>query len=87
MRKIIPLCFRSKERAGVQKKGIKMNSSESNSIKSLSDFYIAFCGLTIRELEKAILNTDDLDERGFYRKILNLKLQTEQEKIVGERLV
>lgn len=64
-----------------------MNSSESNSIKSLSDFYIAFCGLTIRELEKAILNTDDLDERGFYRKILNLKLQTEQEKIVGERLV
>lgn len=64
-----------------------MNSSESNSIKSLSDFYIAFCSLTIRELEKAILNTDDLDERGFYRKILNLKLQTEQEKIVGERLV
>ncbi len=64
-----------------------MNNSEINSGKSLSDFYIAFCNLTIRELETAILNTDNLDERGFYRKILNLKLQTEQEKIVGERLV
>lgn len=64
-----------------------MNSSECNSIKSLGDFYSAFCSLTIRELETAILNTDNLDERGFYRKILNLKLQTEQEKIVGERLI
>ena len=64
-----------------------MNSSECNPIKSLGDFYNAFCSLTIRELETAILNTDNLDERGFYRKILNLKLQTEQEKIVGERLI
>ncbi len=64
-----------------------MNNSENNSIKALGDFYSAFCSLTIRELESAILNATDLDERGFYRKILNLKLQTEQEKIVGERLV
>ena len=64
-----------------------MNNSENNSIKALGDFYSAFCDFTIRELEAAILNTDNLDERGFYRKILNLKLQTEQEKIVGERLV
>ena len=64
-----------------------MNGSEHSSIRSLGDFYSAFCGFTIRELETAILNADDLDERGFYRKILNLKLQTEQEKIVGERLI
>ncbi len=64
-----------------------MNDSENNSLKALVDFYGAFCNLTVRELEAAILGAEDLDERGFYRKILNLKLQTEQEKIVGERLV
>ena len=54
---------------------------------SLLDLYSIFRSITIGELEKAILNTEDPDERGFYRKILNLKLQTEQEKIVGERLI
>lgn len=53
----------------------------------LSELYSIFCNLTIKELEGAILSATDLDEKGFYRKILNLKLQTEQEKIVGERLV
>ncbi len=54
---------------------------------SVRDIYGVFCNATIRELENAILQTTDSDERAFYRKLLNLKLQTKQEKIVGERLV
>ena len=53
----------------------------------LRDFYGVFCRATIRELENAIISATDTDEKAFYRKLLNLKLQTEQEKIVGERLV
>ena len=53
----------------------------------LSDFYGLFCTATIRELQEAILAAVETEERAFYRKLLNLKLQTEQEKIVGERLV
>lgn len=54
---------------------------------NVRDIYGVFCNATIRELENAILQTSDSDERAFYRKLLNLKLQTKQEKIVGERLV
>ena len=64
-----------------------MSSTDNIKKTALSDFYSTFCALTLRELEEAIINAADSDERGFYRKILNLKLQTEQEKIVGERLV
>ena len=53
----------------------------------LGDFYGLFCKVTIRELQEAILSAVETEERAFYRKLLNLKLQTEQEKIVGERLV
>lgn len=53
----------------------------------LRDFYGIFCTATIKELQNAIIEAGDTDEKAFYRKLLNLKLQTEQEKIVGERLV
>lgn len=53
----------------------------------LRDFYGVFCNATIKELQNAIIEAGDTDEKAFYRKLLNLKLQTEQEKIVGERLV
>ena len=53
----------------------------------LRAFYGVFCSATIKDLENAILATADTEERAFYRKLLNLKLQTEQERIVGERLV
>ena len=53
----------------------------------LGDLYGIFCAATIKELENAILAATDTDEKAFYRKLLNHKLQAEQEKIVGERLV
>ena len=69
-----------------------MMNDESNIIADtplpdLSDFYGAFCAATINRLQDAILSASDTEERAFYRKLLNLKLQMEQEKIVGERLV
>lgn len=63
-----------------------MDNSVSNTEK-LRNFYGVFCEITIKELENAILSAEDTEEKAFYRKLLNLKLQTEQEKIVGERLV
>ena len=54
---------------------------------NVRDIYDVFRNATIRELENAMPQTNDSDERAFYRKLLNLKLQTQQEKIVGERLV
>ena len=60
---------------------------ESRRSAELRGFYSAFCSATIKELQNAIIEAGDTDEKAFYRKLLNLKLQTEQEKIVGERLV
>lgn len=53
----------------------------------VKDMYEVFCKATIKDLENALLMTKNPEERAFYRKMLNLKLQTEQEKVVGERLV
>lgn len=63
------------------------NACDGRPRAELRDFYGVFCSSTIRELENAIIAASDTDEKAFYRKLLNLKLQTEQEKIVGERLV
>lgn len=61
--------------------------SPSTSREGIRMLYGVFCDITINELEEAILSAHDTEERAFYRKLLNLKLQTEQERIVGERLV
>ncbi len=53
----------------------------------VKDMYGVFCKATIKDLENALLMTKNPEERAFYRKMLNLKLQTEQEKVVGERLI
>ena len=65
----------------------EIKSEQYTPTAKLSDFYGVFCTATIRELQEAILAAVETEERAFYRKLLNLKLQTEQEKIVGERLV
>lgn len=54
-------------------------------ILSIRELYGVFCSATLKELENAIISTDDNDERSFYRTLLNLKLQTEQEKIIGDK--
>ena len=66
---------------------VQVDAQEAPPRAELRDFYNVFCSATIKELQNAIIAAIDTDEKAFYRKLLNLKLQTEQEKIVGERLV
>ena len=72
---------------GAEEMTVGSNASDDRPCAELRDFYGVFCSATIRELQNAIIAASDTDEKAFYRKLLNLKLQTEQEKIVGERLV
>ncbi|MBR2461283.1 MAG: hypothetical protein IKB34_08670 [Clostridia bacterium] len=62
-------------------------NEKNRECNNIRDIYGVFCRATIKELEDALLAAKDTEERAFYRKLLNLKLQTEQEKVVGERLV
>ncbi len=64
-----------------------MDTNKKNNAQEVRDMYGVFCRATIKELENALLTTKNPEERAFYRKMLNLKLQTEQEKVVGERLI
>ena len=53
----------------------------------LSEMYALFSGLSITELENALLVTSDRNEKIFYRTLLNLKLQIDQEKIINQTLL
>ena len=41
----------------------------------------------LQELERCLLQGSTREEKIFYRKLLNLKLQLEQEKVIGELLL
>ena len=43
--------------------------------------------LSFEELEQLLIATKTREERSFYRSLLNLKLQIEQEKVIGEVLL
>lgn len=51
------------------------------------NLYEEFQRHSFKELEKLLLNSETREEKAFYRALLNLKLQIEQEKIVGEILI
>ena len=51
------------------------------------DFYEEFKRATAHDLEDRLLAADSREEKIFYRKLLNLKLQLEQEKVIGELLL
>lgn len=51
------------------------------------DFYEAFKRATAHDLEERLLAAESREEKIFYRKLLNLKLQLEQEKVIGELLL
>jgi hypothetical protein len=53
----------------------------------LSEMYALFSELSITELENALLVTADRSEKIFYRTLLNLKLQIDQEKIINQTLL
>lgn len=49
--------------------------------------YERFSSLSFEEIEAQLMKAESREERAFYRTILNLKLQIEQEKVIGEVLV
>ncbi len=51
------------------------------------ELYQLFSKTSTQELEQLLLSSPTRNEKVFYRKLLNLKLQLEQEKIIGELLL
>ena len=51
------------------------------------ELYERFKKMTTRDLEERLLAASTREEKIFYRKLLNLKLQLEQEKVIGELLL
>lgn len=51
------------------------------------NIYLEFQKFSFKDLEKLLLDSKTREEKAFYRALLNLKLQIEQEKIVGEILI
>lgn len=51
------------------------------------ELYDQFRRLTTHDLEEKLLGANTREEKIFYRKLLNLKLQLEQEKVIGELLL
>jgi hypothetical protein len=51
------------------------------------NLYKCFSDITFDELENRLIEVRTREEKAFYRTLLNLKLQLEQEKIVGEPLL
>ena len=49
--------------------------------------YDRFCAYSFIELEQLLRRAETREERAFYRSLLNLKLQIEQEKVIGEVLL
>lgn len=48
--------------------------------------YDQFCSTPVVSIEDALAAADTPSEKAFYRQMLNLKLRTEQEKVIGEVL-
>ena len=51
------------------------------------NLYIDFTKSSTHDLEEALLNAGSREEKIFFRKLLNLKLQLEQENVIGELLL
>lgn len=64
-----------------------MSEHEINRSHRKRNFYKCFSETTVDELENRLIEADTREEKAFYRTLLNLKLQLEQEKIIGETLV
>jgi len=62
-------------------------NSDKYSDKKTSDMYEMFVQSSFIELEQLLIKAQTREERAFYRALLNLKLQIEQEKVVGEVLL
>lgn len=53
-----------------------------------NSLYIIFSNASTKDLEERLIDPESSrEEKVFYRRLLNLKLQLEQEKVIGELLL
>ena len=64
-----------------------MPTAKKPTVRLPGDLYLKFSQTSTKELERCLLNGATREEKIFYRKLLNLKLQLEQEKVIGELLL
>ena len=64
-----------------------MSEQEFTRRRRKRNLYKCFTDTTVDEFEDRLIEADTREEKAFYRTLLNLKLQLEQEKIIGEPLV
>lgn len=64
-----------------------MATAKKPTVRLPGDLYLKFSQTSTKELERCLLNGATREEKIFYRKLLNLKLQLEQEKVIGELLL
>lgn len=64
-----------------------MTEPKKPAVRKPGDLYLRFSKTTTKELEERLLKGATREEKIFYRKLLNLKLQLEQEKVIGEYLL
>lgn len=89
-REEVPLSAKEEERLKkrAQREQEEFEKAEKRRI-ARGDFtmYERFEALSFEEAEELLRNAKEREERAFYRTVLNLKLQIEQEKVIGEELV
>ncbi len=64
-----------------------MSNDTCTTFARRKNLYKCFSRHTVLQLEDSLLNAATREEKIFYRTLLNLKLQLEQEKIIGEDLL
>lgn len=64
-----------------------MPTPKQPTVQLPGELYLKFSQTSTKDLEKCLLNGATREEKIFYRKLLNLKLQLEQEKVIGELLL
>lgn len=65
----------------------KMAAAKQTPAAEPADLYARFAALSFPELELLLRRAKTREEKAFYRSLLNLKLQIDQESVVGEVLL
>ncbi len=63
------------------------NNTDRNEKEKTAELFNIFSQAEVKELENLLVMSEDREQKIFYRMLINLKLQFEQEKIIGEPLV
>ena len=63
------------------------NTTDRSEKEKTVELFNIFSQAEVKELENLLVMSEDREQKIFYRMLINLKLQFEQEKIIGEPLV